>query len=230
MTGPVTDLTALQAATGRLIGAVAALDGSAVAQPSLLPGWSRGHVLAHLARNADALVNVLAGRPMYVDATSRDADIERDASRPLAGQLTDLRDSAARLAAAAGRLTEDQWRSSVILRNGVTDLAANIPFRRQIEVELHHVDLSIGRTMVDLPAEFTDRALEYLARRFAGRADVPAVELRPEGGSRKRTGHLDGPLTVVSGQPWALVGWLSGRTDGGDLAAGSQPLPALPAL
>ncbi|MEV0474381.1 maleylpyruvate isomerase N-terminal domain-containing protein, partial [Streptomyces prunicolor] len=30
---------------------------ASVAEPSRLPGWSRGHVLAHLARNADALVN-----------------------------------------------------------------------------------------------------------------------------------------------------------------------------
>ena len=30
-------------------------------QPSLLPGWTRGHVLSHLARNADAMVRTLAG-------------------------------------------------------------------------------------------------------------------------------------------------------------------------
>jgi len=29
--------------------------------PSLLPGWTRAHVLAHLARNADAMRNMLAG-------------------------------------------------------------------------------------------------------------------------------------------------------------------------
>jgi uncharacterized damage-inducible protein DinB len=34
-------------------------------QPSLLPGWSVGHVLSHLARNADSYVNLLQGRPQY---------------------------------------------------------------------------------------------------------------------------------------------------------------------
>lgn len=78
----VRDLESLREATERLLTAVARLDNASVAEPSRLPGWSRGHVLAHLARNADALVNVLEGRPMYPDAVTRDSDIERDAPRP----------------------------------------------------------------------------------------------------------------------------------------------------
>src|SRR5689334_6670350 len=94
------DLESVREATDRLLSAVAALDNASVAQPSRLPGWSRGHVLAHLARNADALVNVLEGRPMYADARVRDTDIERDAPRPLDVQLADVRESAARFQAA----------------------------------------------------------------------------------------------------------------------------------
>ena len=51
-------------------------------QPSLLPGWTRGHVLSHLARNADAMVRALAGAargeriPMYDSEDVRAADIE----------------------------------------------------------------------------------------------------------------------------------------------------------
>ena len=76
-------------------------------------------MLAHLSRNADALVNVLQGRPMYADSETRDRDIERDAPRPLAEQLADLRETAARfLAAAAGRRT---GRARSTMRNGVTD-------------------------------------------------------------------------------------------------------------
>ena len=68
------DLESVHAATERLLLAVAGWDDASVAEPSRLPGWSRGHVLAHLARNADALVNVLEGRPMYADAQVRDAN------------------------------------------------------------------------------------------------------------------------------------------------------------
>ncbi|GAA3306714.1 hypothetical protein GCM10020295_63660 [Streptomyces cinereospinus] len=82
MTDHARDLASVRDATERLLAAAAELDNADVTEPSRLPGWTRGHVLAHLARNADALVNVLQGRPMYVSADARDADIERDAPRP----------------------------------------------------------------------------------------------------------------------------------------------------
>ena len=59
------------------------------------------------------------------------------------------------------------------LRNGVTDSASRVPFRRWIEVELHHVDLGIGYELEDLPAEFVEREIDFLADRFAGHPEVP---------------------------------------------------------
>jgi maleylpyruvate isomerase len=46
-------------ATDRLLATVSSLTGDDVAVPSLLPGWTRGHVLTHLARHADGGVNLL---------------------------------------------------------------------------------------------------------------------------------------------------------------------------
>ncbi|MBU7599656.1 maleylpyruvate isomerase family mycothiol-dependent enzyme [Streptomyces sp. P38-E01] len=231
MTTPAYDTEVLQAATERLLDAVR--EGSpAVAEPSLLPGWTRGHVLTHLARNADALVNVLHGRPMYENAQARDADIEAGAARPLSEQYEDVRTTAAGLAEVMAGLTDAQWRETVALRNGVTDTADSIPFRRLVEVELHHVDLAVDYTLDELPGGFTDRAVGYLARRFSGRSDVPALELRAEDGRSWTTGALpasDGERLVVVGGPGALVGWLAGRSTGSGLTA-SAPLPTLPAL
>ncbi|WP_241780552.1 maleylpyruvate isomerase family mycothiol-dependent enzyme, partial [Streptomyces wadayamensis] len=82
MTDPVRDLTRLDEATARLLTVAGTLDDAALAEPSRLPGWTRGHVLSHLARNADALLNVVAGRPMYASAEARDADIEAGATLP----------------------------------------------------------------------------------------------------------------------------------------------------
>ena len=54
-----------------------------LAAPSLLPGWSRAHVVAHVAGNAVALLNLLTWArtgvetPMYADDAARNADIER---------------------------------------------------------------------------------------------------------------------------------------------------------
>ncbi|MFJ8145168.1 maleylpyruvate isomerase family mycothiol-dependent enzyme [Streptomyces sp. NPDC096048] len=222
------DLASVRDATERLLTAVGKLDNASVTESSRLPGWTRGHVLAHLARNADALVNVLEGRPMYVSGEARDADIERDAPRPLDAQLTDVRESAARFQDASAALAD--WSRTVELRGGVTDSASRLPFRRWVEVELHHVDLDIGYELEDLPAEFTERETDFLAARFAGHPDVPPTRLT-DGTRAWSTGReAAGPEVTVTGPPADLLGWLAGRREGTALSAEGGPLPSLPPL
>ncbi|WP_399938699.1 maleylpyruvate isomerase family mycothiol-dependent enzyme [Streptomyces sp. BBFR25] len=222
------DLASVRDATDRLLTAVGKLDNASVTESSRLPGWSRGHVLAHLARNADALVNVLEGRPMYVSGEARDADIERDAPRPLDAQLADVRESAARFQDVSA--VPADWSRTVELRNGVTDSASRVPFRRWVEVELHHVDLGIGYELEDLPAEFTERETDFLAARFAGHPEVPPTRLT-DGTRAWRTGREAGTTEVtVTGPPADLLGWLAGRREGSALRVEGGPLPALPPL
>ncbi|WP_171109025.1 MULTISPECIES: maleylpyruvate isomerase family mycothiol-dependent enzyme [Streptomyces] len=227
MTDHARDLASVRDATERLLTAVAKMDNAAVTEPSRLPGWSRGHVLAHLARNADALVNVLEGRPMYVSGEARDADIERDAPRPLDDQLADVRESAAGFQEAAA--VPADWSRTVELRNGVTDSASRVPFRRWVEVELHHVDLGIGYELEDLPAEFTEREIDFLADRFTGHPDVPHTRLT-DGTRAWSTGRAGEAEITVTGSPADLLGWLAGRRDGSGLTVEGGPLPSLPPL
>lgn len=222
------DLASVRDATERLLTAVGKLDNASVTESSRLPGWTRGHVLAHLARNADALVNVFEGRPMYVSGEARDADIERDAPRPLDAQLADVRESAARLRDAWA--VPGDWSRTVELRNGITDSASRVPFRRWVEVELHHVDLGIGYELEDLPAEFTERETEFLAARFAGHPDVPPTRLT-DGTRAWSTGReASAPEVTVTGPPSDLLGWLAGRREGTALSTEGGPLPSLPPL
>ncbi|WP_338898898.1 maleylpyruvate isomerase family mycothiol-dependent enzyme [Streptomyces sp. TG1A-60] len=236
------DLASVREATDRLLTAAAELDNAAVTEPSRLPGWTRGHILAHLARNADALVNVLEGRPMYVSGEARDAAIERDAPRPLQAQLADIRDSAGRFQDAAS-VTGD-WSRTVELRNGVTDSASRLPFRRWIEVELHHVDLGIGYELEDLPAEFVQREIKFLADRFRDHPGVPALLIKQDDGRMIPTGAVEGVTAeqpdsgyrpphldlTVSGSRADLLGWLAGRRDGSALRVEGGALPSLPPL
>ncbi len=46
-------------ATDRLLATAEGLTGGQAREPSPLPGWSRGHVRTHIARNADGLRNLL---------------------------------------------------------------------------------------------------------------------------------------------------------------------------
>ncbi|MEU8676553.1 maleylpyruvate isomerase family mycothiol-dependent enzyme [Streptomyces sp. NPDC048560] len=224
----VRDLGAVREATDRLLNATGKLDNVSLAEPSRLPGWSRGHVLAHLSRNADALANVLQGRPMYASSETRDRDIARDAPRPLDEQLADLRGSAAGfLQAAAG--TAD-WARTVTLRNGVTDTASRVPFRRLIEVELHHVDLGIGYELEDLPEDFVARENDFLAKRFTGHPDVVATTVVGDGRTWTTGGGADGGPVTVRGTAPEVLGWLCGRRDGSALTVEGGPLPVLPPL
>ncbi|MDX3373873.1 maleylpyruvate isomerase family mycothiol-dependent enzyme [Streptomyces sp. ME02-6991-2A] len=223
------DLGAVHEATDRLLNEAGKWDNAALAEPSRLPGWSRGHVLAHLSRNADALGNVLRGLPMYASSETRDADIETGSARPLAEQLADFEASAGRFAAVADEPAD--WSRTVTLRHGVTDSASRVPFRRLIELEIHHVDLDTGYELEDLPAEFTEREIAFLTERFSGHPEVPATTVTAEDGRTWTTGGgSDGPAVSVRGTAAGLLGWLAGRRDGSALTVTGGALPALPPL
>ncbi|GAA0484618.1 MULTISPECIES: maleylpyruvate isomerase family mycothiol-dependent enzyme [Streptomyces] len=230
------DAAAVHAATDRLLVSMGKLDDEAVGEPSLLPDWTRGHVLAHLARNADALVNLFTWArtgtptPMYASPAARDADIERDADRPLTAHLEDLRSAAERWETACAALGPERLTFEVEMRNGVFERAGRLPFRRLAEVELHHVDLGVGYTIDHLATEYVDAELAFLAeRRLKDDDRVVALRLRTDDGRSWRTGRADGTPLTVSGSPTALVGWLTGRTSGTGLSTdGDAALPELP--
>src|SRR6202044_1712100 len=102
-------------ATQRLLDVARVITEPDLRAPSLLPGWTRAHVLAHVARDADAMRNLLIGarsgqaRPAYASAQARDAEIEQGAAMGAADLMTDLADSAMALRAVARRLPDEAW-------------------------------------------------------------------------------------------------------------------------
>jgi maleylpyruvate isomerase len=242
---PVPDAAAVQQATTQLVDAVAALPAAAFTEPSLLPGWTRGHVLTHVARNADALVNLLTwartGRetPMYPDAKSREDAISAGADRAQAEHLDDLRASANRLADAVDAMPPAAWAAQVAGRSGRVLAAAEIPWRRLIEVRLHHVDLDIGYGCADLPADFTARELAWVLDGLTAHEGIAAVRLHDTDSGEKWTiGAAAEPDLTVSGARHALLAWVTGRSPGAALTAAGDltvnpddtPLPVLPPL
>lgn len=228
--GPVT------AATERLIATAATLDDADLAAPSLCPGWTRAHVLTHVARNADALSNLLAwartGRenPMYPSVEARNADIEAGATRPADEIVDDLRTSADRFVRAVMEMPDDGWERQV--RRGPAATGEPLPGRRVLwlrlrELEVHHVDLGTGYGPADWPAAFVRRALDETVRAFGRRDDVPAVTLEIDDAGVEHLG-AEAPVTVV-GDAAEVLGWLTGRSSGAGLRVDPPgPLPALP--
>ncbi|MFI6844544.1 maleylpyruvate isomerase family mycothiol-dependent enzyme [Kitasatospora sp. NBC_00085] len=232
--------------TGHLLHGVSGLKPEAVAEPSALPGWTRGHVLAHVARNADSLVNLLNGArtgtdiPQYASNEARDQDIEAGAPRPLDVQLDDLRASAERFAAAAALLPDEAWTATLRHRSGYTFPAHDLPWKRLMEVEYHHVDLDAGYTPAHWPEAFAVAEFRRLAEKLAGAEGLPAIELVADD-TEDRAGIGAGGTAELTaeGPVRALTAWLSGRSDGDglqvhrggvQLADGRAALPPLPPL
>ncbi|MEV7924622.1 MULTISPECIES: maleylpyruvate isomerase family mycothiol-dependent enzyme [unclassified Kitasatospora] len=229
-------LALVEESTRHLLHTVAELKPEAVAEPSALPGWTRGHVLAHLARNADSLVNLLDGArtgtdiPQYASTEARDRQIEEGAPRPVDVQLADLRDSRERFAAAAALLPADAWTVEVRHRTGYVFPAHDLPWKRLAEVEYHHVDLDAGHTPAHWPEVFAVTEFHKIANKLHGAA-LPGVELVAEDTGDIGLIGTGEPALTVRGPLRSLLAWLSGRSDGADLrATPDTALPQLPPL
>ncbi|HXL17417.1 MAG TPA: maleylpyruvate isomerase N-terminal domain-containing protein, partial [Streptosporangiaceae bacterium] len=106
-------------ATDRLIRSASGLIEDQLRAPSLLPGWSRAHVLSHVARNADGLSNLLTWArtgvetPQYTSREDRDAQIEEGSSRPAAEIVADLSRSSKAFISQARELPPVAWLAEV---------------------------------------------------------------------------------------------------------------------
>jgi maleylpyruvate isomerase len=226
-----TQLDALTASTGSLLGSVSELTDPQAREPSLLPGWTRGHVLTHLARNADAIVNLVTWArtgeetPMYASRAQRNADIEAGSGRPATELVQDVRATHDRLLAELQSLPAPAW--SAPLRWGSRNregIGADIPHIRRVEVEVHHVDLNLDYTLAHLPEDFVERMLADVTADFSADGDKPGMVLVGNDNEGRWTVRPGGP--EVTGPPPSLLGWLLGRTDGVGLHS-AAPLPKL---
>ncbi|WP_165865766.1 maleylpyruvate isomerase family mycothiol-dependent enzyme [Vallicoccus soli] len=223
----------LAASTRRFLDAARGLDGAAVRAPSLLPGWTRGHVLAHVARNADGMVNLVRWAatgeetPMYADRATRDADIERGAGRPLAEHLADLEASAARLDAALQDLRGPALDAVVRTSSGTELPGRDLPWGRRRELEVHLVDLDVGTTPAHWPEDFVLRTLDDLAPLFRHARETPVRALRSAPAGPSWEVGARGP--DLHGPPSALLAWLTGRSSGDGLRPDPDgPVPPAP--
>lgn len=224
------NLRLAQEATDFFLLQVGKLDETSVHEPSLLPGWTRGHVMTHVARNADGVAR-LAGwartgieEAMYGDRHPRNRDIEEGATRSLREQETDVRESARRLAAAFAELSGDAWSARIRTPHQETE-ASFLPWMRAREVWLHTVDLDTGASPQDLPARFATRLLDELVGDLSGRPDMPALVL--ECGERPIEVRGAGSPVHIAGTPAAVACWLAGRPSPVTRPDGA-PLPPLP--
>jgi maleylpyruvate isomerase len=174
--------------------------------PTGLPGWTVGHVLTHIARNADSTLRMLAGLPQYWKGfESRIADIELGAGR----SWDELVDDVVTTNAAVTRRVREvvDWTGPVQSTTGERP-KATVPEMRRREVEIHHTDLGLGYGFADLPADFVrfeSKRLTMLwqARQPMGLTGLPEAVLRlPE---HERLAWLFGRLALEDVAPAGVL-------------------------
>ncbi len=212
----------LSTATTQLLGATIAVPDAGWRAPSRLPGWTRGHLATHLARQSDALrrlaTSAVDGQPraMYSAPGQREEEIEAGAGRSGLELQIDLDTSAGLLEQAFEAVQEaGAWDRVVELRGGLRVPARLLPLARLFEVALHHADLDVGREVSELDDATADWLLEWSGFRLRERDEFPRLELSSP--TTRMTVGSSGPGRAVRGSSPALLGWLTGRSDGADL-------------
>jgi maleylpyruvate isomerase len=206
-----------------------------VREPSLLPGWTRAHVLAHLALNGEATASSIEGavRGEVVERYpgppgSRDAAIAAGAEAPAEMLIANVRSAAERFAAAV-----EAGDRANIWDNPSSEgrRAGEWPLRRWQEVEVHHIDLAGEFGPADWPAMFLEHLLPQLANAVGPRSAVPVRIVLEENGSTSprlagrewATGGDD--AVEVRARDWVVLTWLIGRPQAAGLL---QPESAPP--
>ncbi|KAB8195054.1 maleylpyruvate isomerase family mycothiol-dependent enzyme [Nonomuraea phyllanthi] len=221
----MTVLPALQAelasATNQLLATAASLSDADIAAPSLLPGWTRGHVLAHLAQNADSHLNLLTWArtgvkvPQYASVEARAAAIEEAAARPAARHLAGLEEGAARLSAAVRDLPPERWSAPVEGMRPPPHPAWYLLVRRIREIGLHHVDLAAGYGPAEWPEAFVLRELHDCRACWPrDHSAIGEIVLRAASGEIVDRWPDLGRGPAVEGAPADMLAWLTGRSSG----------------
>jgi len=223
MDGVTAHLDLLNDATERLLNTVDGLTDSQWSEPSLLPGWTRAHVVAHLTLNAEGLAGALDGVtrgeavPMYASQEARDGDIKELATHPPGDIAARLSAAVAELSRALGAVPDDRLGDSIDRTPGARAFPAGaVSGMRLREVEIHHADLGVAYTRADWPMTFSEYVIDSMSKRVDASFSLRTTDT-------DRTWELGGP--VVAGTAADLAWWLTGRGTGDGLTAEDGDLP-----
>ncbi|MFB7333979.1 maleylpyruvate isomerase family mycothiol-dependent enzyme [Streptomyces adustus] len=199
-------------------------------EPSGLPGWSRGHVITHLARSADVyrwlltLARTGTESGPRADAAALDRALREGAERSAGELVADLRASLDRLLDETQAVPAECWFILVTALAGWRHPAWFTLQRCRRELETHHVDLDLGYTTADWPSGYVTWALDDTIATLTAR-DFPVARVHATDLDRAWTLAPSG--ATVTGPGHAILAWLAGR--GPDTRLRSDaPLPTPP--
>lgn len=222
----------LHRAADTVAGITAALTDQDIKVPSELPGWTRGHVLAHIGGIANAMARQLeyAARGEAIELydggfEGRTRAIEAAAGHSAAEHRADVDAALERALRAIDSLDPAGWGEPITYRGGVVFDGGLALWR---ELVIHAADLGTGRGPETWSRPFCEHLFDFLAARVP---DGQRFILQPLGLPGRAIGS-GGQSTVISGMLTDIAAWLAGRTPSlGSLrataAADGVDLPAL---
>jgi len=238
VTDPKDDVALLDAQTELLLTSISLLSDAQVLEASTLPGWTRGHVLAHIDGNAHGLGRLARWardgleRPMYISREVRDADVELHSGRSQHAHLQAIRESANCFRRDFLELNTEQLAGEVTPGNGLRLPVRSLARHRLQEVCVHHHDLLVPsygwHTWPEVMAHHMTR---LVARDFRERKTFPVgsvIIVTEQDGSEERL-QITPEKSWISGPPRSVLAWLLGRSAGEGLAiAPGTAMPAAP--
>ena len=191
----------------RLLQALDGLTDEQCQQPSLLAGWSRGHVLSHLANNAYSHLRMFEAASRGEETEqyeggkpTRDAQIEAWSSLSAHELVGHVRASIYALEGAWASATPTTWTGFGIKSHagGARVLITDLMLMRWCETEVHHADLDLGYSFENWDATFVRFELDRQLMRWNSRKSMGLTVL-PEAAAKLSPNHR--------------LAWLLGRVD-----------------
>jgi len=222
----------LAGSAARFLATAQALTDDDLYQASALPGWTRAHVLTHLAQAADSRTGLLraarAGRVgrQYPSEQARAEAIDAGARRPPAVIRADLQRAVQDCLTAIREHPRHLWDAPAIWLGAGRRPVRGVVTSLRRELEYHHVDLAAGYQPANWPDDFAATELSLVTARMNRRADAPPMTLTGPSALHINTS----PPVDITGPPAALLAWLSGRSNGSGLHPDTAALPTLPPL
>jgi maleylpyruvate isomerase len=211
-----TDMHWARSGTAHLFRLIARLDQQQLTGPSLLSGWTRGHILAHVGYNARALSRLLEWArtcqelPMYSSSEQRSHEIDYGATLSIDALRSLVVHSDVALSTAWRSLPPDRWSYPVRTAQGRTVAVSETAWMRAREVWIHAVDLNTGGSFHDFPPQYTDALIGDVIQTWRRRGQTLAINLNPVDRDWRITADIETDNSAT-GTAADIARWLTGR-------------------
>jgi len=196
---------------------LAEMSDDALGGDTLLPGWSRRQLLAHVGYNAAALCRLLdwaatgVETPMYASVEQRNHEIDEGATLSAAALRNLLEHTVARLDEKWRHLPPAAWSAQVRTAQGRSVPASETVWMRTREVWIHAVDLGNGGRFGDFPDVVLHALLADIVGKWRTKGLGAGLTLEVESRDILLVQKDSTPTARVGGPLTSVVRWAAGR-------------------